>query len=274
MRVQQVGIIQLFDEYEGRLSRALPTGETSQPYHVSLPDGSLMKMAGLYDVWKNAEGNQVFTYTIITIASRGTKLSWLHDRMPVILNDESQEVFSAHTTPDSLAFLGLKFFRFPPSKKQWLDVEAFAGKSAVEKFVKPYMKELEFIRMTSNLHGPLPESASRGQEILSAFLRTPPSKKPKREHLESPEEDKQNLAKTSPSIMDSSKHVDVEKPKDAGKARSEKTTAVDTEAKEQMKSTPESASKAWKTTSLPVKRGLSARGEHACCAALRLYFVL
>jgi len=248
MLVQQVGIIQLFDEYELRLSRALPTGETSQPYHVSLPDGSLMKMAGLYDVWKNAEGNQVFTYTIITIASRGTKLSWLHDRMPVILNDESQE--------------------------QWLDVEAFAGKSAVDQFVKPYMKELEFIRMTSNLHGPLPESASRGQEILSAFLRTPPSKKPKREHLESPEEDKQNLAKTSPSIMDSSKDVDVEKSKDAGKARSEKTTAVDTEAKEQMKSTPESASKAWKTTSLPVKRGLSARGEHACCAALRLYFVL
>mmetsp|Transcript_19012 Transcript_19012/g.27539 ORF Transcript_19012/g.27539 Transcript_19012/m.27539 type:complete len:213 (-) Transcript_19012:663-1301(-) len=103
-----------YEWYRGKDSKyTSPTGETSQPYHVSLPDGGLMKMAGLYDVRKNEEGSEVFTYTIITVASRGTNLSWLHDRMPVILNDETQEVFSARTTAGTWVFHRVCFFRFP-----------------------------------------------------------------------------------------------------------------------------------------------------------------
>lgn len=50
-----------------------------------------MKMAGLYDMWRNGD-EEVFTYTIVTITSSGTSLAWLHDRMPVILSDEGAEV--------------------------------------------------------------------------------------------------------------------------------------------------------------------------------------
>mmetsp|Transcript_19011 Transcript_19011/g.27538 ORF Transcript_19011/g.27538 Transcript_19011/m.27538 type:complete len:129 (-) Transcript_19011:184-570(-) len=108
--------------------------------------------------------------------------------------------------------------------------------------------------MTSNLHGPLPKSASRGQDILCAFLRTPPSKKTKREHFENPQEDKQKGDVATPSVMDSFKATDVEK----SKAQLQKTTTPDSEVKVEMKQTPESTSEDLKTTLLSVKRRLPA----------------
>jgi len=65
-----------------------------QPYfiHFEHPDGSTkpMVMAGLYDCWKDDQGNSLTTCTILTIDSCPS-LSWLHDRMPVILGNEEAQ---------------------------------------------------------------------------------------------------------------------------------------------------------------------------------------
>lgn len=58
-----------------------------QPYYIYLKGDQPMIMAGLYDTWLDANGQRLYTYTILTTDS-GKKLAWLHDRMPVILRDE------------------------------------------------------------------------------------------------------------------------------------------------------------------------------------------
>ncbi|KAL3677848.1 hypothetical protein R1sor_020804 [Riccia sorocarpa] len=63
-------------------------GNKRHPYYVHFKDGRPLLFAGLYDSWKNEEGNVLHTFTILT--TRNSKaLGWLHDRMPVILGDEA-----------------------------------------------------------------------------------------------------------------------------------------------------------------------------------------
>lgn len=57
-----------------------------QPYYF-FREGTPMKFAGLYDQWKNEEGELMCTYTILTTAV-APELKWLHTRMPVILSDD------------------------------------------------------------------------------------------------------------------------------------------------------------------------------------------
>jgi putative SOS response-associated peptidase YedK len=60
------------------------------PYFIKRKDGNLMCLAGLWD--RNTKVNpdyEMYTYTVITTdAHKG--ISWLHDRMPVILDPDTQ----------------------------------------------------------------------------------------------------------------------------------------------------------------------------------------
>ncbi|KAL2641664.1 hypothetical protein R1flu_009251 [Riccia fluitans] len=63
-------------------------GTKKQPYYIQFKDGRPLLFAGLYDSWKDEQGNVLHTFTILT--TRNSKaLGWLHDRMPVILGDEA-----------------------------------------------------------------------------------------------------------------------------------------------------------------------------------------
>lgn len=68
--------------------------QKKQPYYIYLKNDKPMAIAALYDAWKQPnDGTLLFTFTILTTSS-SEKLSWLHDRMPVILEDErSQDVW-------------------------------------------------------------------------------------------------------------------------------------------------------------------------------------
>lgn len=46
-----------------------------QPYFIHYSDERVMAMAGLYDNWKDAEGNWLTTFTIFTTDS-SKKLQW------------------------------------------------------------------------------------------------------------------------------------------------------------------------------------------------------
>ncbi|BDA46358.1 Abasic site processing protein HMCES [Coccomyxa sp. Obi] len=81
--------------------------KTKQPYYIHLDGNHIMRMAGLYDSWQDAEGNWLYTYTILTTDS-SKRLQWLHDRMPVILPDaQAAEAWLQNGTLDTKQYAAL-----------------------------------------------------------------------------------------------------------------------------------------------------------------------
>jgi putative SOS response-associated peptidase YedK len=68
------------------------TADGKQPYFIEPAEGELMLFAGLFDEAKQANGDPLESFSIITTESNGT-MSELHDRMPVILDDEDLEAW-------------------------------------------------------------------------------------------------------------------------------------------------------------------------------------
>lgn len=62
-------------------------GTKKQPYYVRLQDDEPLAFAALYDRWERADGDVMYTYTVLTTRA-AKRLEWLHDRMPVILRSE------------------------------------------------------------------------------------------------------------------------------------------------------------------------------------------
>ena len=68
------------------------TKDGKQPYFIHLKDESLFAFAGLYDVWRDDEGKELLTYTIIT-TTPNSLMAPIHNRMPVILKREDEDVW-------------------------------------------------------------------------------------------------------------------------------------------------------------------------------------
>ena len=62
-----------------------PVGK--RPYRIILNSGEPFAMAGLWETWKDPQGNMVPSYTVITTAANDY-LAPIHNRMPVILSRE------------------------------------------------------------------------------------------------------------------------------------------------------------------------------------------
>ncbi len=76
-----------------------------QPHLVRRPDSGLMAFAGLWETWLGADGSEIDTMAILTVAANQT-LAPLHDRMPAIL--------------------------FPEDFDAWLDTRGFNDRMAIE----------------------------------------------------------------------------------------------------------------------------------------------
>jgi putative SOS response-associated peptidase YedK len=59
--------------------------KTKQPYAFTLPDTPLFAFAGLWDAWKDPNGNWLQSFTIVTTEANEL-MSAVHTRMPVILH--------------------------------------------------------------------------------------------------------------------------------------------------------------------------------------------
>jgi putative SOS response-associated peptidase YedK len=69
------------------------TGEKGkQPFYIHAETGEYLPFAGLYDIWKNPEGREIYSFTIITTQST-VNLQSIHNRMPVILEPAAEEVW-------------------------------------------------------------------------------------------------------------------------------------------------------------------------------------
>lgn len=63
-----------------------------QPYCFEVREGELFALAGLWDGWKDSNGNWVKTCTILTTTPNAVT-SAIHDRMPVILDPDSYDLW-------------------------------------------------------------------------------------------------------------------------------------------------------------------------------------
>ncbi|TYP72647.1 SOS response-associated peptidase [Paenibacillus methanolicus] len=68
------------------------TDTGKQPMRIVLRDRKLFSMAGLYDIWVSPDGTRVSTCTILTTAPNEL-MAPIHDRMPVILKAEDEELW-------------------------------------------------------------------------------------------------------------------------------------------------------------------------------------
>lgn len=79
---------------------------------------NLLYIAGIFDIWTDDEGSEIYNFTILSQSSEGNKLGMMHPRMPVIL-EGSQQIrawldFNQIVGADALEFLrepkNLKFY--------------------------------------------------------------------------------------------------------------------------------------------------------------------
>ena len=68
------------------------TGTTRQPYCFEVNDGVLFGFAGIWDRWKDPSGDWVKTCSIRTTVPNAVTAT-IHDRMPVILDRESYDLW-------------------------------------------------------------------------------------------------------------------------------------------------------------------------------------
>jgi putative SOS response-associated peptidase YedK len=75
-----------------KLLRMQKTDDGKQPLRILLKSKEIFSMAGLYDTWKNPEGELIRSFTIITTGPNDL-LQPIHDRMPVILEKDDESVW-------------------------------------------------------------------------------------------------------------------------------------------------------------------------------------
>ncbi|KAG2418177.1 hypothetical protein HFD88_001278 [Aspergillus terreus] len=96
-----------------------PGGKEKIPHYIKRKDGDLMFLAGLWDsVSYEGSEDMLYTYTIITTSSN-QYLQFLHDRMPVILEPNGEQM------------------------KTWLDPTRTTWSKELQSLLKPYEGELE-----------------------------------------------------------------------------------------------------------------------------------
>ena len=74
------------------------------PYRIYLKNSRIFTYAGLWDKWKDREGNLVNSFTIITTRANEF-MSSIHERMPVILDPTDEKRWLHETDMDSVLSL-------------------------------------------------------------------------------------------------------------------------------------------------------------------------
>lgn len=100
------------------------------PHYIHDPQGGILPMAGLWDVWRAETDEELYSYTIITTEPI-PELESIHNRMPVILESSCLDT--------------------------WLQTDRHGPESAVN-LLKPYPGELEAYPVSRFVNSPLNNS--------------------------------------------------------------------------------------------------------------------
>jgi putative SOS response-associated peptidase YedK len=79
---------------------------TRTPHYIRASDESLLTFAGLYDIWRDRDGNSVASYAIVT-TTPNELMAPIHDRMPVILPPEEATMWLDPDARESEPLLAL-----------------------------------------------------------------------------------------------------------------------------------------------------------------------
>lgn len=81
-------------------------GKLKMPWRIVLPSRELFGLAGLWDAWQTPEGTLLYTFTILTTEPVDSVRS-IHNRMPVVLQPESEQIWLHHpfNSPGDAVFL-------------------------------------------------------------------------------------------------------------------------------------------------------------------------
>ncbi|MEO5969323.1 MAG: SOS response-associated peptidase [Bdellovibrionia bacterium] len=106
-------------------------GDVKRPFAISLKDQAVMSVAGIWETWisppveesskEELQGEKIFSFSILTTEANSAMQS-IHDRMPVILNPETEERWLDPKLTDPLL---LKDF-FKPCPSDWLQAYEIA----------------------------------------------------------------------------------------------------------------------------------------------------
>jgi putative SOS response-associated peptidase YedK len=70
----------------------LATDDGKIPHFIHVKDQEISAFAGLWEVWRNPEGDEVWTCSILT-TDAAENIKHLHHRMPVILDGEARDIW-------------------------------------------------------------------------------------------------------------------------------------------------------------------------------------
>lgn len=76
-------------------------GRSKTPYRITIPGRKVFGFAGIWDSWRGPEGQTIDTCSIITTAANEL-MSTLHDRMPVILEQNKEQTWLNPSITDPL----------------------------------------------------------------------------------------------------------------------------------------------------------------------------
>jgi putative SOS response-associated peptidase YedK len=76
-------------------------GTVKTPFRIMRRDGSAFAMAGIWDKWIHPEGEEIRSFAIVTTRSNSL-MEKIHDRMPVILDRETEKIWIEDAAPDEL----------------------------------------------------------------------------------------------------------------------------------------------------------------------------
>ncbi len=68
------------------------------PYRITMRNMGLFAMAGIWDTWKEADGNMIHSFAIITTAPNKL-MEDIHSRMPVILEQKDEKSWLTNEDP-------------------------------------------------------------------------------------------------------------------------------------------------------------------------------
>lgn len=79
----------------------LKTEKEKIPHYIHLKGKELFAFAGLYEIWKDENGNEVKSYTVITTEPNEV-MKKIHNRMPVILKEEDEDKWLRNDTDETV----------------------------------------------------------------------------------------------------------------------------------------------------------------------------
>ncbi len=104
------------------------TASGKRPMRITLASGEPFAFAGLWETWNTPKGDTVHTCTILTTSANET-LSPIHNRMPVILTREAEDIWLDHTIQDKSLLKSL-FVPYDPSETVAYEVSTLVNSAA------------------------------------------------------------------------------------------------------------------------------------------------